>query len=133
MTREEAIAKVVKLRNQAKGGSSPSEAASAMKIASELMAKYKLTEMDLGTDRKTVAFEELLAELESYSRSQELPPSVAEAVSMLKKNMTPVEKAKALEKITGAVRIGAFFLGKKQMGPIKDIIERTLRKHEIVI
>ena len=133
MTRDEALAKIVKLRNQAKGNSSTSEAANALKIASELMAKYRITEEDLAGDRKTVAFDELLAELDTYSRSRELPPSVAEAISMLKKNMSPAEKANALQKIVGIARVGAFFMGSKTLGPVKEIIERTLRRHEIVL
>lgn len=133
MTRDEAISKVRKIRNQARGNDSAPEAATARKLADELMKKHGLKEADLMADSKTLAFEELLAELESYSRSKSLPPAVSEAISMFKKEMSPPEKADALEKIVTVVRIGSLFMGKKHMGPIKEILEATLRKHEIVV
>jgi len=133
MTRNEAITKVRKMRNQAKGNNSPAEAATARRLSDELMKKHGLKESDLMADSKTLAFEELLAELESYSRSKSLPPAVAEAVGMLKKDMSNKEKADALEKIVTVVRIGSLFIGKKHMGPIKEILEETLRKHEIIV
>lgn len=132
MTKDEAISKIGKLRNQAKGTSSPSEATSARKIADEMMRKWNLTENDLATGSKVLAFEELLAELETLSRHRELPPAVADTIGMLKKNMTSKEKADALEKIVSGVRIGSLFLGKK-MAVVKDVVEATLRKHEITV
>jgi len=133
MTKDEAIAKVRKLKNQAKGGGTPAETAAATKIAADIMKKYQISEADLRSDARVLAFEELLAELETYSRANELPPSVAEAVIIMKKNMTTKEKINTLEKTVSLIRLASFFLGKKQVGSIKDIVEKTLRKHEVVI
>lgn len=132
MTKDEAVAKVRKLRNQARGNNSSSEAASARKIADEMVRKWNINEHDLAAGSKAIAFEELLAEIESLSRSRELPPAVAETIGMLKKNMDAGEKADALEKIVSGVRIGSLLLGKK-MAAVKDVVEATLRKHDITI
>lgn len=132
MTKKEAAAKVRKLRNQAKGTSSPHEAETARRLADEIMTKNGLVEGDLAAPAKVLAFEELLAELEVISRSNELPPAVADVVGMVKKNMTDEEKSDMLGKVVSGVRLGSLFFGKK-MGRIKDVVESTLRKHEVVI
>jgi hypothetical protein len=132
VNKEEAITKVRKLQNQAKGTNSSHEAETARKLADELMKKHGLVERDLVAPAKVLAFEELLAELESLSRSKELPPAVSEALGMLKKNMTNEEKTDALEKIVAIVRVGSLFFGKK-MRVIKDVVEATLQKHEVAV
>jgi hypothetical protein len=131
MTKEEAIAKVVKIRNRARGTSSPAEADTARKLAEELRAKWNLTEDDLQSSSKVLAFDEMLSSLSDLATRKELPAPVAEAITMLSKNMTGAEKAAAIEKIVTAIRFGSLFLGKDRMGPVKDVVEAVLRKHDV--
>ena len=133
MTREEAVAKIRKLRNKAKSTNSPAEAASARKIANEMMTKWGLEESDLAADAKTLAFEELLDKLESYAAGKELPAAAREAIIMLRKEMSAAEKADVLTNVVWIVRTGALFSSNKEVKEIKNIVEETLHNHQVSV
>jgi hypothetical protein len=133
MTKTEAILKVRKLRKLAEKNESPGEASSAIATAKDLCRKHNLTEADLTVGTKAEAFDDLIERLDAYTKTRrELPDSIAYVLERMKRDMKEEEKSSALEQVVAAARIGSIFLGKK-MGPVKEIVEETLRRHSLVI
>ena len=133
MTKKEAVRKVRKLRKLAENNRSPDETSSALTAARDLCKKYNLTDTDLAQGTKAEAFDELIQKLDTYTKTRrELPESIAYILERLQRDMKEEEKSTALEQVVAAVRIGSIFLGRK-MGPVKEIVEETLRHHSLII
>ncbi len=137
MNKEEAIAKVVKLRALADNNTSSSEAETAKRRAAEICKTFNLTDDDFSGDREIAAFDELCDLLRKYIVQQrDIPPVVAETIMGLKTSPDAAEKRAALRKCVSGVRLASLvpsFLIGDSMKQIKDIVERTLHKHRVII
>jgi arginine utilization protein RocB len=134
MTKSEALEKIRKLQAVAKSTSSREEAENAKRRCEELCKKYSISKEDLALALHVAAFDDLAERLESFARIRsDLPPIVSETIEKMRKGMSQKEKADMLGKVVGGVRIGSMLLGRAKMGPIKEIVDETLRRHEIVI
>jgi hypothetical protein len=137
MNKEEAIAKVVKFRALASNNDNAAEAEAAKKRAEEICKTFGLTEDDFSGDRETAAFDELCDVLRKYvGQQRDIPPVVAETIMGLKSSPSAAEKRAALRKCVSGVRLAGLipsFLIGDSMKQIKDIVERTLQKHRVII
>jgi hypothetical protein len=136
MTKKEAITKISKLERLAAKAGSAAEASNARRAIDDLKKKHGITERELQVGTKADAFDDLVGRLDAYARSQtrqSLPASVFEVLGTIKSKTAEEDKANALEKLVGVVRVGAFLFGSKGMGPIKEIVEETLKRHSLTI
>jgi len=136
MTKREAITKISKLERLAAKAGTPQEAANARRAVEDLKKKHGITDRELQMGAKGDAFDDLVGRLDAYARSQtrqSLPASVFEVLGTIKSKTTEEDKAKALENLVGVVRVGSFLFGSKGMGPIKEIVEETLKRHSLTI
>jgi hypothetical protein len=136
MTKKDAINKISKLERLAAKAGSPQEAANARRAVEDLKKKHSITDRELQLGAKSDAFDDLVGRLDAYARSQTkqaLPNSVFEVLSKVKSDTNEDDKARALENLVGVVRVASFFFGKSGMGPVKDIVEETLKRHALTI
>lgn len=134
MTKKEAITKISKLERLAAKAGSPSEAANAQRAIEDLKKKHGITDRELKVGAKAEAFDDLVGRLEAYARTQpQLPAPVFDVLSGVKSKTNEEDKAKALENFVNVVRIASLLLGPKNMGPIKEIVDKTLQQHSLVI
>lgn len=136
MTKKEAITKISKLERLAAKAGSPQEAANARRAVEDLKKKHGITDRELQVGAKAEAFDDLVGRLDAYARSQtrqSLPASVFEVLGTVKSKTSEEDKTKALETLVGVVRVGAFLFGSKGMGPVKEIVEETLKRHSLTI
>jgi hypothetical protein len=136
MTKKEAISKISKLERLAAKAGSPQEASNARRAIADLKKKHEISDKELQVGTKAEAFDDLVGRLDAYARSQtrqSLPAPVFEVLSKIKTDMKEDDKANALEKLVGAVRIASFLIGSKGMGPVKTIVDETLKKHDLTI
>jgi hypothetical protein len=136
MTKREAITKISKLERLAAKAGSPQEASNARRAVEDLKKKHGITDRELQIVGKADAFDDLVGRLDAYARSQtrqSLPASVFEVLGTIKSKTAEDDKAKALDNLVGVVRVGAFLFGTAGMGPIKEIVEETLKRHSLTI
>jgi hypothetical protein len=136
MTKKEAILKISKLEKLANKAGTPQEAANARSVIDDLKKKHSITDGEIQLGAKVDAFDDLVGRLDAYVRSQtkqQLPAPVFEVLSKIKTSTNEEDKAKALKTIVDAVRFTSLLFGTKGMGPIKEIIEETIKKHSLTI
>lgn len=134
MTKKEVITKISKLERLAAKAGSPQEAANARRAVADLKKKHQITDKELQVGAKAEAFDDLVGSLDAYVRSQtrqSMPAPVFEVLSKIKSDMKEDDKANSLEKLVGVVRVASFLVG--GMGPIKKIVDETLKKHDLTI
>lgn len=130
MNKEEAAAKVAKLRRLAERNNSPSESNSATQEAERLIKKHGLTESDLSAGSKSAAFDELLSELDAHVKTQQVPTIVSEVIGRMKSETGKNDKAKALDKFVMGIRTVSWLVDVRK---IKSVVDRVLKKHGITI
>lgn len=135
MTKTDAIKKISKLRRLAERPGSQQEAENARREISRLTQQFSLSESDLTKGIKAEAFDDLAGKLDAYARKNQdkLPAPAIEVIEQLKKKMTEEEKAGALEKLVGTVRLASLILGKSKMGGIKEVVEKVLNEYGVVV
>jgi len=134
MTKAEAIKKISKLNKLAEKAGTPQEAETARRAAEDLRRKHSISERELQLRAKAAAFDDLVGRLDAYARTQsQLPAPVFEVLSKIKSDTKEEDKANVLEKVVNMVRVGALLLSRKSMGPVKEIVEETIRRHGLTI
>jgi hypothetical protein len=133
MTKREAITKISKLERLAAKANSH-EAANARRAIEDLKKKHGVTDRELKVGVKADAFDDLVGRLEAYARTQsQLPAPVFEVLSKVKSDTKEEDKAKALENLVNIVRVATLLFGSKGMGAVKEIVDKTLEQHSLII
>ena len=141
MTKHAAAEKVAKLMRLAKGSSNPHEASNARAQAEKLVKEHGLTESDLTSGERAAAFDDLVDAVHAFVRNHPAIPDgmfgataiVTDVLNRIK-NIEETEKSTRLGQITTAVRTASLIIGDDPtVKGIKKILDKTLRKHEIVI
>jgi Protein of unknown function (DUF2786) len=134
MTRKDVISKISKLERLAAKAGTPHEAASARAAAEDLKKKHAISDRELSVGGKAAALDDLILKLRAYAlRHPDMPPPVVDTIDRFRNESKEEDKAKALETIVNVARVGSLFLGRKGMGPVKDIIDETLKQHGVTI
>jgi hypothetical protein len=138
MTKDDAIAKVAKLRRLARGTANPHEVASAEKRIAELSEKFGLGPADLDASRACAAYDELLDQLNRLAG--QLPAgmfdtgTIAGQVVQKLKTAADHEKAFRLRTVVTIVRTAGFFLGRDPtIRSVKTALESALKKHDVTV
>lgn len=144
MTRNEAVAKIVKLQKLARSNSNPNEAKTAHAQASKLMRDHGITDLDLSDMRQGAAYDDLLNSLQQITAAH--PDSLLGCASLLQnttiphglmqqlKSGDPQSKMKKLRQLAFGIRALNLFGGNSPVvAEIKSRLDTILQNYEITL
>lgn len=130
MTRSKAAEKVASIRRLAERAGTEAEADNAKRAAERLIKEHGLTEVEISLGSLAAAFDDLMNEMDTFTRKNSAPAVVLEVIQKAKKDTKPEDKADALRKIVIAVRAISLFT---DISKVKNVIDDVLRKHGVTV
>jgi hypothetical protein len=139
MTKSEAIIKIRKMLNLAKGSKGP-ESDLARTQAEKMMAQYGINPSDLASEEKALAFDALVDRLQAYVNEQGATIGLGglfDSMGVIKevlakiKGLGAADKANRLQQVTDWIQGATFLIGpnNNHIRSLNQILSDVLKEH----